>query len=69
MVVKQLIEPNLIRSSFQTPMVTGRENRLWTPLALRASGAGSMIGFLNLISKVYLIISRTIFCSRRFEST
>jgi RNA-directed DNA polymerase len=45
MVVKQLIEADLDLSSCRTPMVTDRENRLWTPWGSHVSGAGSMIGF------------------------
>ena len=45
MVVKQLIEPDSDLSSCQTPMATGRENRHWTRLKSRASGAGDMTGF------------------------
>ncbi|MGY4403805.1 hypothetical protein ACVIYL_004608 [Bradyrhizobium sp. USDA 3315] len=43
----------LIQFFFQTPMVTDRRNRPWMPWVLRASGAGSMIGFLNSTSKDY----------------
>lgn len=62
MVVKQMIEPDLISSFFQTPTATGRENRLWMQLASRVSDAGSMTGFWNSTSKGCLTIFRTISC-------
>src|SRR5450759_1905851 len=52
-------------SSCRTLMGTGRGNRRWTPLLLRAIAAGGMIGFWNSTSKGCSTTSPTIFCYGR----
>ncbi|AGS25291.1 reverse transcriptase domain-containing protein (plasmid) [Rhizobium etli bv. mimosae str. Mim1] len=60
MVVKQLIEPSYGYRPAKSAL---------DAVGITRGGAGNMIGFWSLISKVCLTTSRRSFCSRQFAGT